>query len=54
MIRSVKKYYEHKRSYDYSDAYGRSGHRTINIMQFVKKRAHKRLRKQDVLLKDIS
>ena len=40
MKRSVKKEYEYKRSYDYADF------DTKNGRKFVKKRSHKRLRKQ--------
>ena len=40
MNKSIKKYYEHKRSYDYTDFNSPKGKR------FNKKRAHKRARKQ--------
>ena len=40
MKKSVKIFYEYKRSYDFAE---------LN-RKFVKRRSHKRLRKQDVLL----
>lgn len=40
MQKSVRKYYEHKRSYD------RAEYDTVKGRRVVKKRAHKRLRKQ--------
>lgn len=43
MFRSIKKYYEHKRTYDFAES---------RRKDFVKKRSHKRARKQDILLKD--
>lgn len=44
MRKSVKREYELDRSYDYSDAYGFSN--TKSTVRLVKKRSHKRLRKQ--------
>lgn len=51
--KSVKKFYRQQSSYEYADAYGWRGGYTRYIMRFVKKRSHKRLRKQDVLLKNM-
>lgn len=44
MQRSVRKFYEHKRSYDRAD------YDTMVGRRIVKRRAHKRLRKQKVLV----
>lgn len=49
-MKSVIKFYRFHRSSEYADAYGWTGGYTRKIMRFVKKRSHKRLRKQDVLL----
>ena len=43
MFRSIKKYYEAKRTYDFAETKRKF---------FVKKRSHKRARKQDILLKN--
>lgn len=51
--KSVKKFYRAQSSYEYADAYGWRGGYTRYIMRFVKRRSHKRLRKQDVLLKNM-
>lgn len=44
MQKSVRKFYEHKRSYDRADFDTMVGRRVV------KKRAHKRLRKQQVII----
>ena len=44
MCKSVKKWYELDRSYDYADAYGFKN--TKANVGFVKRRSHKRLRQQ--------
>ena len=44
MRKSVKRLYELDRAYDYGDAYGFKN--TKQNVGFVKRRAHKRLRKQ--------
>lgn len=46
MFKSMKKFYEHKRSYDFGDFDSQKGRK------ITKKRSHKRLRKQDVMLKE--
>ena len=42
MFKSIKKFYEHKRTYDFVET---------KRKDFVKKRSHKRLRKHDIMLK---
>ncbi len=46
MFKSVKRFYEHKRSYDLSEAI------SSKQRKFVKKRARKRSRKQEIALKE--
>ena len=46
MFKSVKRFYEHKRSYDLSEAI------STKQRKFVKKRARKRSRKQEIALKE--
>lgn len=52
MRKSIKKYYEHKRSYDFDDTLGYTGRRAQKNHKFVKKRAHKRARRQPILYKE--
>lgn len=51
MRKSVKREYELDRSYDYSESYGFKN--TKQNVGFVKKRSHKRLRKQLKAKEDI-
>lgn len=53
-MKSVKKFYRQQSSYEYPDAYGFTGGYTRKLMRFVKKRSHKKLRKQDILLKNVA
>lgn len=52
MRKSIKKFYEHKRSYDFADTWGYTGRRAQKNHRFVKKRAHKRAHRQLILYKE--
>lgn len=54
MRKSIKKFYEHKRSYDFADTWGYTGRRAQKNHRFVKKRAHKRARRQPILYKEVT